>query len=271
MSYNNSEGLVMVIIMEKVCNAHRRRSIVNRMDKQLLKTYIKSIIKESQAEPGDPYGEYLFAPQRKDLKTKKREPNTPEEDALLKALEDHYNNEEYTLGGFAPELLDLIQQGKYSKVLSPPPGPYYRVLSELPAPALASFLGVKPRSLTIGDPTEGGGGTMTPGGRYSGSTGIHSWTTKLDSKWLNADILTRKYMKAGEVLAIIVADESGGDFLINPKGMSAVEGMPSYVATQNEVISFGPVAFDSCVYYVATGAKGEMTSHEALKLLMSLI
>ena len=241
------------------------------MNERLLRSYVRSIIAESQGDKEDPYGEYLFAPQRKDLKTKKREPNTPEEDALLKALEDHYNNEEYTLGEFAPELLDLIAQGKYSKVLAPPPGPYYRVLSELPAPVLAGFLGVRPKALTVGEPTDGGGGTMTPGGRYSGSTGIHSWTTKLDPKWLNKDILTRKVMKAGEVLAVVVADESGGDFLINPKGMANVSGMPSYVATQNEVISFGPVDFDRCVYYVATGAKGETTSHETLKQLMSLL
>ena len=241
------------------------------MDEKTLRRYVREVILEAQASKDDPYGEYLFAPQRRDLKTKKREPNTPEEDALLKALEDHYNNEEYTLGEFAPELLDLIAQGKYSKVLAPPPGPYYRVLSELPAPVLAGFLGVRPKALTVGEPTDGGGGTMTPGGRYSGSTGIHSWTTKLDSKWLNKDILTRKVMKAGEVLAVVVADESGGDFLINPKGMSNVEGMPSYVATQNEVISFGPVAFDRCVYYVATGAKGETTSHEALKQLLSMM
>ena len=247
------------------------RKINRFMKSKLIESIYKRLLSEAQAEPSDPYGEYLFAPQRKDLKTKKREPNTPEEDALLKALEDHYNNEEYTLGGFAPELLDLIAQGKYSKVLAPPAGPYYRLLAELPAPAFAGFLGMKPKALTVGEPTDGGGGTMTPGGRYSGSTGIHSWTTKLDPKWVNKDILTRKYMKAGEVLAVIVADESGGDFLINPKGMGNVSGMPSYVATQNEVISFGPVAFDRCVYYVATGAKGEMTSHEALKRLMTMM
>lgn len=241
------------------------------MNKALLRQYIANVLAEAQAGASDPYGEYLFAPQRKDLKTKKREPNTPEEDALLKALEDHYNNEEYTLGEFAPEILDLISQGKYSKILAPPPGPYYRLLAELPGPVFASFLGVRPKSLVVGEPTDGGPGTMTPGGRYSGSTGIHSWTTKLDPKWVNKDILTRKYMKAGEVLAVLVAEESGGDFIVNPKGMGNVSGMPSYVATQNEVISYGPVSFDSCVYYVATGAKGEMTSHEALKQLMSLL
>ena len=241
------------------------------MKESLLRSYIRSILKEAQAEPSDPYGEYLFAPQRGDLKMKKKEPNTPEEDALLKALDAHYNNEEYTLGEFAPELLDLIAQDKYSKILAPPPGPYYRILAELPAPAFASFLGVKPKALTIGKATDGGGGTMTPGGPWSGSTGIHSWTTKPDPKWLNKDILIRKTMKAGEVLAIIVADESGGNFLINPKGMSKVKGMPEYVAEQNEVISFGPVTFDQCVYYVATGAKGEMTSHVALKQLLAMM
>lgn len=244
---------------------------MNNSKFHLIELVYRRLLNEAQADSSDPYGEYLFAPQRKDLKTKKREPNTAEEDALLKALEDHYNNEEYTLGEFAPEILDLISQGKYSKLLTPPPGPYYRLLAELPAPAFASFLGVRPKSLVVGEPTDGGPGTMTPGGRYSGSTGIHSWTTKLDPKWVNKDILTRKYMKAGEVLAVVVADESGGDFIINPKGMGNVSGMPSYVSTQNEVISYGPVSFDSCVYYVATGIKGEMTSHEALKLLMGML
>lgn len=243
----------------------------SRKSGDLLREYVRSVVTEAQAEEDDPYGQYLFAPQRKDLKTKKREPNTPEEDELLKALDAHYNNEEYTLGDMAPELLDLVAQGKYSTILAPPPGPYYRVLAELPAPALASFLGVKPKALAVGEATDGGGGTMTPGGPWSGSTGIHSWTTKPDPKWLNKDILIRKTMKAGEVLAVIVADESGGDFLINPKGMSKVKGMPDYVAEQHEVVSYGPVDFHTCVYYVATGARGEMTSHAALKRLLAML
>lgn len=240
-------------------------------ERKLLREYVRGVLEAAQGQEDDPYGKYLFAPQRNDLKMKGREPNTPEEDELLKALEDHYNNEEYTLGGVAPQLLDLVAAGKYSKILAPPKGPYYRLLAELPSPAMASFLGVKPRSLKVGQPTDGGGGTMKPGGRYSGSTGIHSWTTRLDPKWVTKDILTRKTMKAGEVIAIIVADEDGGDFLLNPKGMAQVKGMPSYVATQSEVVSYGPVSFHTCVYYVASGAKGEMTSHEAFRTLAGML
>lgn len=238
--------------------------------KKIQESVLKRLLEKAQAEKDDPYGEYLFAPQRKDLKGKK-EKNTPEEEELLKAFQDHYNNEEYTLGDMAPEILDLISQGKYSKVLSPPPGPYYRILAELPVASLASFLGVRPKLLKIGEITNGGSGTMTPGGRYSGSTGIHSWTTKLDPKWANKDILVRKIIKPGEVLAIIVSDESGGDFFVNPKGMSNVKSMPTYVSTQNEVISFGPVTFDTCIYYVGSGQKGEPSSHEIFKEMLKMV
>jgi len=237
---------------------------------KIQETVFHRLLEKSQANKDDPYGEYLFAPQRKDLKGKK-EKNTPKEDELLKAFQDHYNNEEYTLGNIAPEILDLISQGKYSKVLAPPPGPYYRLLAELPVASFANFLGVKANSLRIGEISEGGSGTMTPGGRYSGSTGIHSWTTKLDPKWANKDILVRKFMKPGEVIAIIVADESGGDFFVNPREMSNVKEMPKYVQTQNEVISYGSVSFENCVYYVATGRKGEPSSHEIFKQLLGEI
>jgi len=237
---------------------------------KIQETVLLRLLEKSQANKDDPYGEYLFAPQRKDLKGKK-EKNTPEEDELLKAFQDHYNNEEYTLGNIAPEILDLISQGKYSKVLAPPPGPYYRLLAELPVASFANFLGVKAKSLRTGEVSEGGSGTMIPGGRYSGSTGIHSWTTKLDPKWANKDILVRKFMKPGEVIAIIVADESGGDFFVNPKGMSNVKEMPKYVQTQNEVISYGSVSFENCVYYIATGKKGEPSSHEIFKQLLEII
>ena len=149
----------------------------------------------AQADPDDPFGQYLFAPHRSDLPAAaRREEDTPEEEELFQAFADHYNNEEYTLGGFAPELLKLVKQGKYTKLLAPPGGPYYRIITNITKPVLAGMLGVKPGQLRVGEPTAAGGGVMKPGGDMAGSTGIHSWTTdnSVEPEWFG-DIMGGAY------------------------------------------------------------------------------
>lgn len=202
----------------------------------------------SQADETDPYGKYLFAPNRKDLKrtAAAKEKNTPEENDLFKAFADHYNNKGYTLGKFAPGLLDLMAQGKYAKLLNPPPGPYYRVIDELDPKFLASFLGVREEDIVPNVLTMGGPGRMTPGGRMAGKTGIHSWTVDPGGEWLLQDIIYGK-MNVGTCLVILRA--SRGQFFVDPTGMSNVTNMSKYVETQGEVISYGPIDFDECCYY----------------------
>lgn len=220
---------------------------------------------QTQASKDDPYGEYLFAKKRKDLKGTPAgtEEDTPEEAALFKSFADHYSYSDYTLGDKAPLLLDLIKQGKYTKLLAPPPGPYYRLITDLSVELLASMLGIDEQDLVEGVPTTvKTGGVMKPGGSGAGSTGIHSWSTNLDSSWIFGDLQAESYMYAGSA-AVILKAIGGKNFFVNPEGMSNVTGMSEFIATQSEVISYGDVPFDSAVYIINT----EKTERESARTL----
>lgn len=213
----------------------------------------------AQGTADDPYGKYLFAPQRTDLPaTAKGEKNTPEEKELWDALQAHYENMGYYLGDLAPGILDLVKQGKYAKLLAPPGGPYYRLVSDIPIDVFAGWVKKKPESIKRDVATTCGGGRMTPGGTDAGSTGIHSWTVNEDTSNLGEVIYGP--VKKGTVTAVLRASDGGGKFFIDPAGMALVPKMSRYVAaktSQGEVISFGPVKFEAAAYYAAGKAPAE--------------
>jgi hypothetical protein len=230
----------------------------------------------AQADSDDPYGKYLFAKKRKDLKgtPAAAEKDTPEEAELYQAFNDHYNNREYSLGDVAPQLLDLVKQGKYAKLLAPPPGPYYRIISDVDITTLCKILGIDRKSVVYGKPTRTKGGVMTPGGTMAGTTGIHSWTTALDPSWVKEDLHVSSSLASrllGGPAAMIVLKASGGkNFFANPVGMQNVVGLGKYVERQDEVISYGPVKFSSAAYFAAKKIEDFATTFDIGELIAAV-
>jgi len=230
---------------------------------RIIKEYVREVLLEAgrsapaQATADDPYGKYLFAKKRKDLKgtPAAAEKDTPEEAELYQAFKDHYNNADYTLGGSASQLLDLVKQGKYSKLLAPPPGPYYRIISDVDIPVLCKILGIDKKSVVYDVVTRTKGGVMTPGGGLAGTTGIHSWTTALDPSWVEEDLFSfsslANRLRGGPAATVILKAAGGKNFFANPEGMKNVTGLGPYVERQDEVISYGPVKFSSAAYFAA--------------------
>lgn len=248
----------------------------------VIRRYIREIILEAsknpaaQADAEDPYGKYLFAKKRKDLKgtPAAKEKDTPEEVELYNAFSDHYNNMEYTLGDSAEQILNLVKQGKYAKLLAPPPGPYYRVISDISIPVLCKMLGIDRKSVTYGKVTRTKGGVMIPGGDMAGSTGIHSWSTALDSSWVEGDLYVTSALTShlrNEPAAIVVLRASGGkSFFANPEGMKNVTGLGKYVERQDEVISYGPVKFSAAAYWAGKKLSDVVDSFDIEELIGSI-
>lgn len=226
-----------------------------------------------QASADDPYGEFLFAKKRKDLKgtPAAKEKDTPEEAALYQALDNHYNNKDYDLGGHAEQILDLVSQGKYAKLLAPPPGPYYRIISNIDIPTLCGMLGIGADEVVYGKHVRAGGGTMKPGGALAGSSGIHSWSTKLDPSWVGEDLRAAgsffDQVSYEPAAALVIRADGGKNFFANPEGMSNVGGLGPYVAKQDEVISYGPVRFTASAYFAARKQKTAFERYDVAKLI----
>jgi hypothetical protein len=246
---------------------------------RIIKQYVREILLEAgssapaQADADDPYGKYLFAKNRKDLKgtPAAKEKDTPEEAELYQAFNDHYNNQEYTLGDSAPQLLDLVKQGKYTKHLAPPPGPYYRIITDVEIPVLCKILGIDKKSVVYGKPTRTKGGVMTPGGYLAGASGIHSWSTALDPSWVEEDLYAfnslANRLRKSPAGTIILKATGGKNFFANPDGMQNVTGLGKYVARQDEVISYGPVKFSSAVYFAAKKIDNLVSNYDINELL----
>lgn len=235
----------------------------------------RRLLEASQAGKDDPYGEYLFSKRRRDLKgtPEGSEEDTEEEKELFKSFVDHYNDSDYTLGDKAPLILDLIKNGKYAKLLAPPPPPYYRIIVDLDKSSIANMLKMEEDDLIEGRPVlMRQGGEMVPGGTGSGSTGIHSWTTDL----LNTNLVDDFQMQQGVTVLIMKVKKahSPNNFFVNHKEMSNVVGLPRVVTTESEVISYGPVNFDSCVYMILSeesffGVSSEMFTKMFLMITRS--
>lgn len=222
-----------------------------------LRGLIREAMVSSSAEAAvdDPYGKYLFAKKRKDLKgtPAAKEKDTPEEAELYQAFNVHYNNQGYMLGDVAPQVLDLVKQGKYEKLLAPPPGPYYRVITDVDIPVLCEVLGIDVGSVVYGKATRTKGGVMMPGGSLSGKSGIHSWSTMLDPSWVEGDLYVSSSLvdrlRGGPAAMIVLRASGGKNFFVNPEGMQNVAGLGKFMERQNEVISYGPVKFAGAVYF----------------------
>ena len=83
---------------------------------------------EPEADKEDVFGQYLFAPQRKDIeKDIPEEPNTEFEQKFRYALHDFFDNSyQGSLEPIASKILDLIAKHKYVRLLDPGEKTVYR-------------------------------------------------------------------------------------------------------------------------------------------------
>lgn len=210
--------------------------------------------------PNDaPFGKYLFAPDRKDLKGKVNEPNTPEENKFLYSLIYHYDGAGGpgpALDKFAPMAIDLLKKGEYKKILAPPKRTVYRLLWNVSPKLAASILRLGVKDITTNSNQAwyvDGGGTIE-GIRRS----IQSWTTTIGTEWVSS--LFDESLKSGNVAIVLAAhtETDGNEFFINPKTAENISSLPqSLVKKEQEVISYGPVNFFEASFYYKTVDKSQ--------------
>lgn len=219
---------------------------------QLIESVFAEVLKELAPEaPADaPFGQYLWAPNRKDLEGEEKwEDNTPIENRFRDALFQHYQGDPDMLGSLAAKVKNMVAQGWYEKILAPPEETVYRYITNVPTETAARILGTSVGDLEKdalkypGIPQSHGSGMMKPGGSWSGTSGISSWSTQLDWEWISLD-LTPPPVQPGETAILLAADAgSGTNFFINPSNIHNVERLPDYAYYQNEVIAYGPVKY----------------------------
>lgn len=230
--------------------------------KQLVESIVVEVLTELAPEaPKDAsFGQYLFAPVRRDLDPSERqESNTPMEDLFFDALRSHYNGSPDKLGKLAADIKNMTDRGWYENILTPPEETVYRYVSDVSTKVAARILGTSVAELEKsalkfpGVPQSYGPGIIKPGGPWSGGSGISSWSTKLDSEWVEED-LTPSPLQPGQSAIILAADAGEGtNFFINPSGVEKVEDLPEYAYYQNEVIAYGPVQYAAA--WVLTNSK----------------
>lgn len=234
---------------------------------RLIESVVSEVLKELAPEaPEDaPFGQYLFAPHRKDLSPEeKQESNTEAEMRFRDALRNHYEGDPRALGGLAQEIIDMVNKGWYTKILATPNETIYRYISDIDTKLAAQMLNLSPDTLeeAAGWVEKYGPGTMKPGGSFERGSGIHSWSTRLDEEWILAD-LHPPPLQPGQSALILVAKTGGNNFFINPNTIDNVEKLPSYAYYQDEVVSYGPVQFEEA--WVLTNSKHGEYAKDAME------
>jgi hypothetical protein len=209
---------------------------------QLVKQELRAILSE-KSEPEAPknaeFGEYLFGDRRRDAPAKD-ESNTKKEWDFDQALYSHIvNNYSSPLVKIIPKLVQLKNQGKYSKYLEPPPGLVYRFVSDLSPERAALMLGIELSELKKHRDTVTS--TEDIPHSYTPRKHIASWTTNPE-KLKNSEFAQSPY--EGKVVVLLVADTStSGEFLLNPTNLKKVvdDNSKRFLNKENEVISAGEV------------------------------
>lgn len=224
------------------------------MKKSILKEYIKILAEqEIEASKDSPFGQYLFAPDRKDLKNKIEEPNTPLEDMVFKNLIGHYagskKHSEYLAMDFFT-LKSLLDKGYYKKLLAPPNTKLYRVISFNTA-SMKDF-GFKEEDFKDEIVKKFDGGKLNTSS-FGGP--IQSWTTDFNKNFFRkiVGIGGSETLYPGDGVAIFMVNSPKGNFILNPnlpkylKSADKLKKSGTNLEEENEVISTGPVSYDSVV------------------------
>ena len=196
-----------------------------------------------EASKSDPYGEYLFAPERMDAgEDIPFEMNTWEEDILKDALLRFYNNNDASrLEEYVPKILDLLAKHKYTALLDPGEHRIYRGLS-VNEEFLANILEPYGEEIQYDKYVVM---NLPDQNKPLADKFLQSWT--LDSL-TSADFAVQR----NKVSIIFVArtNAEGNRFFVNGENnLEKVVG--SKHIGEAETISVGSVEYDGFAYYVA--------------------
>jgi len=233
-------------------------------EKQLLRTYVRSIILEKVSQPegnkSDPLGKYVFASLRDDV-PEPTEPDTEAEKSLATAYNKHYHGRPDALQGWIDDILDL--KDDYPKFFEVPDRyrKAYRTIT-VPEDVMSTILG---REMTEED--KDGEVHVEDSGTHPGSfkgKNFFSWTVEPDifyglkKDWgsLFATEWIKKKVGAEGFVVFLRADVDSNVFFNNPQKMKKT-GLAGEFAYQMEVISVDEVALDRVVYFYF----GEGTDH----------
>jgi hypothetical protein len=219
---------------------NKLKKIINFLVENELKNTI-----QSNDSKDDIFGKILFSPERKD-NVDKTEPNTAEEKDLKTSLIKHYiEGNSSNLVEWVPEILNLINQGKYTQELRPPSGYVYRVLSELTPSQAASIVGVSVEEIKA-NATDRPWVIEKSIELKPTKNKIQSWTTSLIQ-------LDFGNFDDDSVEIILEAKTDNNTFFLNPSLAKKIEFLSEF-ENENEVISLGTVACTRAMIYYTTAA-----------------
>lgn len=222
------------------------------MTEMLLRRLVRSILSEGRPPPDEPsvapddaLGQYVFPGDRTDPSYKEViEKNTELEDEFYRALVDHYDqNDNTALRQIWPEVIGLARSGMYPKLLVPPPGLAFRVMTVDPV-RCAGLLGLSVEEIKA---HEGAAQRVGSPPAYTPRDFISSWT-------LNPEIMVAYTgsqfipYKAGHCAVLLVTETSRGEFMMNPETFARGWNLGSYYQSEHEIISGGPVGLKSAAW-----------------------
>lgn len=220
---------------------------------RLLREFVRTVLSEERGAAQGPasghFGKYVFADQRDDVPP---EPNTPEEDKLADALNQHYHGRPDALSGWIDEL--LAHKDDYPQFFEPPRR-YKKAYRTMTVPA-SVFADVMGRAATEedmdGDVHVDRGSSVGP---YKGRR-FFSWALDpgvffgLRKEWgslFGTDWVKKSIGKGGFVM-FLSARTDANDFVLNPLKMRKTD-IAGEFAYQMEVLGVGDIALDDVSYF----------------------
>lgn len=233
----------------------------------LLRRYVRSVLREERAQgPASGHlGRFVFADQRDDVPP---EPNTPEEDKIATALDQHYHGRPAALEGWIDEL--LAHKDDYPQFFAPP-GRYknaYRTLT-VPESAFSDIMGREPTAADKDGEVHVDQGTSV--GPFGGRR-FFSWTLDpgiffgLKKDWgslYSTDWVKKKVGQSGFVM-FLSAPVDSNQFVLNPLKIKKTD-LGGEFAYQMEVLGVDDISLGDVSYFHFTDKSTAETEHELIK------
>jgi hypothetical protein len=235
----------------KIPKIKNEQLLVDLIREELIKLTL--LLSEApEASKDEVFGQYLFAPERKDT-PKPKEPNTRKEIDLKNAMNVHYHGSPSALNPWIKKLDQLKNAGKYEKVLEVPQRYQYAYrFMEVDPKILQQMLGGNKKAIDGQKEKDGKWRSQVGGNFFAGhqSRDHFSWTVNpAIIKKIKEDWGTLLYSKGNKFFVVMRAKIHGGgnDFLLNPDILGKSEIADEY-GYQKEVISIGDIKLDQMAY-----------------------
>ncbi len=234
-------------LMKKVSPGFWNSELLQKKAKRLVvETQELLELAKPEASENDPLGKYFDGENRDDVKP--RENNTDTEESVIAAIKTHIvDNSSKSFERYTDLLLKLKKQGKYKPFLTPIPGRAYRLLWNVSAEKAAEILRLPINEIEADAGNAwyvSGGGILKP--VYAQ---VQSWSYSLSD--VVVDDLLDVGLRRG-VGILLVADISKNNFILNWKNLAtkakSMGGAASYLKSEKEVVSVGPVKFIEAAY-----------------------